>query len=293
MPRLKFCFVFLFVSLCVSAFGQTPGTVFMKWKLKPDEVISYKAYMKEKDTSAQRFDIGKVFNAPGADSSARPDNDAMQKIMRQMQSLTPEFYDVKLTGVKGGVVNVEMFANMNKKNNVDTAQLGLAQMMNAMASGPMLRGALTEDGAIKSFYIAGGQLNILALFFQLPAKPVKLGDQWQLDTHFISTDQNFKCDSSYRSNVVKVTGIQNADNDKIVTISYNIVEYAGGDFSFPFAPPGIGVKKEIPSIYKFVFKATARFSIAKGRWLSYEGELESATTGFMESSSKQRYALVP
>jgi hypothetical protein len=262
----------------------------MKWKLKPNETIAYKAYMSENSPNgAKKIGFGGMFKSLGTDTAEA----GMQKIMQQIQGLAPEYYIASLTEQKKDVIDIELIAKKkDKAKDKTTDEPGFAQLMDAMASGPSLRGAVHEDGAIQSFYLKTEQKNILALFFQLPAKPVKVGDEWQIDTHFTNMDQSFKCDSSFRKNVVKVTGIEDVSNDKVVVISYDIVEYVKGDFFFPFSPPGMESQKNIPTLYKTIFKATARFSIEKGRWLSYEGELQSVITGIMQAEGTQRYALV-
>jgi hypothetical protein len=196
MPQTKFYLACIFISLSLSAFCQTPGTVFMKWKLKPNETISYKTYMADTSPAgSKKLAFGGLFKNLGGDST----NMDMQKMMQQMQSLAPEYYIATLKEPKKDVIDIELIAKKSDKPTSDTSQgqLGFAQLMKAMASGPMLRGAVHEDGSIQSFYLRTEQRSILALFFELPAKSVKIGDEWQIDTHFINMDQSFKCDSAF------------------------------------------------------------------------------------------------
>jgi hypothetical protein len=293
MPRIKFFIACLFIFFSSIVYSQSNNTVFMRWKLKPNEVISYKAYIKDvSPKGAKKLGFGEMFKGMGGDSTNK-EGGAMQQMMDQMQSLSPEYYIASLAEKKKDLIDIELNAKKSQKKPVDSAQAGFALLMNAMESAPMLRGAVGEDGSIKSFYLRSDQKNILALFFQLPARPVKIGDEWQIDTQFINMDQSFKCDSSFHKNVVKVTGIENIGSDKVVTLAYDIVEYASGVFSFPFALPGMGDKKNNNAFSKILYKATARFSVEKGRWLSYEGEIQTTVTGIMESETTQYYALVP
>ena len=116
-------------------------------------------------------------------------------------------------------------------------------LVKQMSGGTMLHGEISEEGIIKSFYLANKQKNLVALFFQLPGRPVKVGDEWPLDIQLLSTDQGFICDSSYRKNVVRVVNISNSDGEHIVTLNYDIIEYVHGSYKLPFF--GNGRKKAI------------------------------------------------
>jgi hypothetical protein len=218
MPQPRLYLACIFLSLSFSAFSQTPQAVFMKWKLKPNEVISYKAYIKNvSPKGAKKLAFGEMFKGVGGDSTSK-EGGAMQQMMEQMQGLAPEYYIASLAENKKDLIDIELNAKKGEKKLVDTAQAGFAMLMNAMTSAPMLRGAIGEDGSIKSFYLRNDQKNVLALFFQLPARPVKIGDNWQIETQFTNMDQSFKCDSSFHKNVVKVTSIENIGGDKVVTL---------------------------------------------------------------------------
>lgn len=88
----------------------------------------------------------------------------------------------------------------SKKNKSDSTANEMVDMMQKMSGGVMLRGAVYEDGSIESFYVKNDQRNLIALFFQLPDKAVRIGDTWSIDVNFISMDQNFKCDTSFKQN---------------------------------------------------------------------------------------------
>ena len=143
-----------------------------------------------------------------------------------------------------------------------------------------------EDGTIESFYTKNDQKNLIAIFFELPGKPVKVGDTWSPEIHFLSMDQNFICDSSYRKNNVTVINISNKENEHIVTLKYDIEEYVSGNFTSPFDG------KPIKTSMKMTHKALADFSIEKGRWIIYNGIMSISSTGMMTSQSTKRCSLI-
>ena len=75
-----------------------------------------------------------------------------------------------------------------------------------------------EDLESASFWVKSSQKNLIAIFFQLPAKPVKIGDKWSLDINLIANDQNFECDSAYKINEVTLTDIKKVNGETKIWI---------------------------------------------------------------------------
>jgi hypothetical protein len=159
--------------------------------------------------------------------------------------------------------------------------------MNKALTGVMLRGSVYEDGTIESFYTKNDQKNLLAMFFELPGKPVKVGDTWSISVHLISMDQNFTCDSSYRKNNVTLVGIENKNGEHFANLRYDIVEYVEGSFISPFD------NSKVETIMKVTFTAAAYFSLEKGRWVVFDGVMSQSSSGIMSSRSKQKLSLIP
>lgn len=260
----------------------------MKWKLKPDEVISYKTSMDQIDTGNHKDISLKGFSKLFGNDSIP---DKMNKVFKDM-NLDPkhEIYDLRLSEKRKNIIDIEMLLKHEDNNSEgDTSQKGIAEMrtlMNKMLKGVLLRGSIYKDGTIESFYTVNSQKNLLAMFFELPGKTVNVGDSWPLDIHLVSMDQSFVCDSSYHKNVATVTGIEQKDGDNIVNLKYDIIEYIDGFMNSPFG------SEPIKTTMKMTYQATAAFSVEKGRWIKYEGVISDARTGFMSMETKQRYTLI-
>jgi hypothetical protein len=222
-------------------------------------------------------------------------NDSIQAKIKELYkglNFDPQHakYDIHLSEKRGNIIDVEMFLkNEEHKLNGDSLQKGVNPMqtyMNKMLGGVMLRGSVYEDGTIASFYTVNAQKNLLAMFFELPGKTVKVGDTWPLSVQLISMDQSFICDSSYRKNMIKVVGIEKKDGGNIVTLKYDIVEYVDGYMNSPFD------NNPVKTTMKMTYQAVATFSVEKGRWIKYEGVLSNSTMGIMSSETAQKYMLV-
>jgi hypothetical protein len=290
MYSIKYFFVSLFILISLSAFSQNTDAVFMKWKINPGEVISYKTCMVEIDTANRKdFDMSAMSKLlPGDlnDTSSR-------KFFKKLGEMA--LNDSLVTHLKSGknkLIQIEMLMKNDKSEvSKDTTRDGktaseMQEMMAKMTSGVMLRGDIDEDGKIVSFYTKNEQKNLIAVFFELPGRPVKIGDTWPLTINFLSMDQNFICDSSYRRNNVTVMDIKSINNEHIVTLKYDIIEYVSGDFNSPFNT------NSIKTMMKMTYQGIADFSVERGGWAAYNGVMSLSSTGIMTSQTTKRLSLV-
>ncbi|MDP9080486.1 MAG: hypothetical protein M3O71_23935 [Bacteroidota bacterium] len=259
----------------------------MKWKLKPGEVITYKTIIEEIDTANHKdFALDGLVKALGSDTNTAE----IQKMFKQFsQATSVSDFVTHLKKNSRNVIDIEMKAgNMPGAQSItDTGAMSTAikQMVAKMAGGIVLRGAIHEDGTIESFYTKNDQKNLIATFFELPGRPVKTGDTWSVDVHFLSMDQNFTCDSSYRRNSVTIVKTGNNENEHVVTIKYDIEEYVSGNFISPVD------EKPVKTSMKMTYKGLADFSTDKGRWLNYNGIMSLSSSGMMSSQSTKRCTL--
>lgn len=290
---MKVLSTFIVLLLTVSGFCQKDSVYNLKWKIRPDSYISYNTYMVELDTAeSQSPSINmNVFSPMISDSSAKKNMDAMKQMLsRVKKSSQNDVYQTVLTKNKRGVIDIEMKLKTDSTSNKNDSSgvVEIAKMKSLLSGGIMLRGAITEEGAIESFYIKNDQRNLLALWYELPNKEVKVGESWPLDLHLISMDQNFKCDSSFRINKVTLTDVHKIGNQTIVVLKYDIEEYVDGEFYNPFQS-----NKPQKMMMKALYKGSSEFSIEKGKWISYNGIMTVSSTGLMTSQSQQKFSLIP
>ena len=289
MSSIKYCVSALLITLSYSAFSQNNTPIFLKWKLKPGETIVYKTIMQEVDTANRKDFSMNGFGKLMGDSVNADMQNVFKQLSKQAQSMSN--FITYLKEKRKNIVEIEMHDN-NKITAVETdtgkmadAMKGLREMMLKNSGGVTLRGAVCEDGTIQSFYTKNEQKNILAALFELPGKPVKVGDTWSPDVHFLSMDENFIPDSSFKKNIVTVINISGSSSEHVVTMSYDIEEYIAGDFKSPFE------QAPVKMTMKMTHKAIANFSIEKGRWLNYEGAMSLFSTGLMGSQTTTKISL--
>jgi hypothetical protein len=266
----------------------------MKWKLSPNEVLSYKTVMKEIDTANQKdFSMDGMMKAMGTDKlmddkDKKAQSVEMQKMLKLLRAQAQHAnYVTSLQEKRKNIINIEMKTNntpdQKSVTDTDKSLKAMQALMNKMSSGA---GSVYEDGTIESFYTKSDQKNLLAMMFELPGKPVKPGGTWPISIYLISMDQNFKCDSSYQKNSVIFNSIEYRNGDHIATLKYDIEEFVDGDFMSPFN------SSDVKTSMKMTYQGGAAFSIEKGRWIMYEGVMSLSSTGIMSSQSTQKISLI-
>ncbi|NOG45775.1 MAG: hypothetical protein HND50_11100 [Calditrichaeota bacterium] len=249
----------------------------LKWKLKTDETIGYKTAMEQVQSSDFEIDFG--------------DNDMPKdEIKKVFEGLRKEFektsFITTMQWNDRGNIETKMFTEGYKESESKPLDLKSFEP-SSMMKGVMLRGEINENGQIQSFYLKSAQKNLIAMFFELPNKPVGLGDTWALGVSYLQFDQSFVCKSANSDNRVELIDILVEQNDTIVVLKYDISEHAEGFIKNPMT------NKKVQTSLSMDFNGIAEFSVSEGRWTNYNGILETTQKGMMTGSSKQKLALIP
>ena len=285
----------LFAVITLTAFGQKSQTVDLKWKIEKNEKLNYLTVMSDIDTSSIEMDFGGLFKAL-SDSTDNGLKESKSFFKKFNDAFKNQDYVTSLSNKDNGVIDIVMTTRPKepiKETGIDTTdskEKEVLKMMQSMSQGVMLRGSVYETGGIHSFWVKSAQKNLIALFFELPTKPVKVGDKWSLDINLITNDQNFDCDSSYKINEVMLIDIKTIDGEKIAVLKYNIVEYVKGNFNTPAFFGSDGGQKE--TMMKFTHQGIAEFSVDKGRWVNYDGIMSLEATGVMTANKKTKFTLI-
>lgn len=284
--------------------GQVPADGYnLTWKIEEADSIVYKTIMNEIGDSEFETDFSGIFNF--SDEDSEEEQEGKQKMnqffeeVREMQqnasyrtilNWSPDFNDV---------INIRMISKPDQepvRANLEdmTEEERMKELMTPMLSGVVLRGSVYSNGKLHSFWLNSRQKNLISLLFELPVSPIEVGDQWTLDNvNFIGNDQNFICRKARKHNVVKFERTEMFEGDLVAVISYDLMEMASGDFSIPNFFGADDDQEPKKSVIKFGFKGEGRFSIEKGRWVSYDGIMILKSEGIMKSNSKQKFSLIP
>ena len=285
----------LWMTVCsMTVFGQNLAAQNLQWKIGKNEKLNYLCAMSDFDTGSVKFNFGGLFKAL---------NDSSNNALNETQSIFKKFNDVfknydfqtTLSSKKEGIVDIVMSGKPKASSDDADPELQIdkqandKKIMESMMQGVMLRGSVYAAGGIHSFWIKSAQKNLIALLFELPSKPVKIGDKWSIDVDLIANDQNFVCDSSYKINEVTLADIKTINGETIAILKYNIIEYVNGDF---ITPAFMNSKaQKTATMMKFAHQGIAEFSIDKGRWLSYNCIMSIEATGIMTVTKTTKFTL--
>ncbi len=258
----------------------------LNWKIDDGEVVAFKTAMNpvEDTESSISFDFDQLFTG----------NDIPIEARQQLS-------DIKLPRVFSmiSILESNSHENISVKMIVDEIDLpeneldneiseGFNELMGKMKGTVQLRGELTPDGAISSFYLEQEQRNVIAMFFELPTEPINIGDSWEIDVNCISMGNGFIATNAERVNHVEFSElIENSDGESIAVLDYFIAETVEGDFQMPLSD------EAVPTTMTCTFLGQGFFLIEEGRWEQFAGEFAIKSTGIMNSEVAQHFALTP
>lgn len=264
-------------------FSQNREKVLLEWKLAKNDTLKYKTTMnairvedeKEelKDTSSIQNKMQQVFKSLADVNSS----------LKYQTNLFLNKKNVNFIDIEMKIVNEDSEEQIKSKsskesqsNEKEPDSLDFKNMFKGLASmnnNIVLRGRISSTGEIISNYYKNSQRNLISVLFELPNRKVEVGEKWKLNVDLIEMDQSFFCDSLSSENSVYIEKIIETNNERIAVIKYNISEYVSGDFNNPLN--GIfETENDKKTFMKISHTATGNFSITKGKWISYDGEME-------------------
>ena len=250
-----------FILIAFSLNAQQKETVDLKWKIA--DTLTYNTVMQE-------VFLEKSIEQSESDSISKKMNGMFKAMQNQLSALK---YETKLFPDKNGNVDIAMMLKEEKEDTTETLFSGMTKMNGNV----LLRGKVSPEGKLLSFYYKEAQKNLISILFELPTKPVAVGDQWNLNVSMISMDQNFKADTLYKKNVVRLKDIKTENRTKIAVIEYDIEEFVSGDLSNKVMTMFSKETADKKIFMKISHKATAEFDLEKGYWILYDGIMNIET----------------
>jgi len=162
----------------------------------------------------------------------------------------------------------------------------LAQAMKQMEGTVRLRGSLTDWGFVTSD-LKREQRNLLALLFELPSKPVAVGDTWTHSADLVKMGANWEGESESLNQVQLVSLEKEAEGRTVARIDFTIAERQDGRFS------DRRMKKDLPAMMEMFFVGRGEFLVEQGRWRRLAGRLTTRATGVVKTDSEQQLTLTP
>ena len=272
------------VLLLRSGFSQVTDKVYLlRWKIGNEEIIPYSIEAISLEDS--KIDVSEYFSSLLKSQGIKNDTSnikgQLDELLNSFKEQQKNLKQIATIENKGNLLYARIFVKNDQKPVNNTNQPSFENMI----QGIQFRGLLNKNGSIYSYFLQTAQKNLLALYFQLPDKPVKIGDAWPIDLQWLSANYTFHCDSANKINTVTFKDLYTKGSDTIAVLNYYYSETLSGATSMPFS-------NEIePSFLHMDYSGLVEFNITKGRWENYILIITNISKGFQNSSSRQLYKL--
>ncbi len=265
--------------LCITCVAQSNESYELNWKLEEGKQLAYWTIMEEVDTA--RFNFSELFEEP---SITNEDGEEIVNLDTVYQN-TKRHLEAKSTlsvlEAQDDWLKVALIRDNFGQKKVES------KLPISFSNGFIWRGIVNKEGGIESFYMNQVHKNQLALFFELPDLPVKVGDTWGIEASLLSSAfPSFEADSMYQSNQVKLLDVREEGEEVIAKLRYQIDERMYGSVPISWQSQDLQISSEAK------YDATCEFSISSGKWLKYEGIYSVKSAGSHIFAYKQHYALI-
>ncbi len=273
----KLLLIIIVTTFSVNA--QEDKTVDLKWII--NDTLTYNTVMT--DIPVEQAEQGQEIDTLFGKAS-----DIFKNMKESMSNLK---YETKLYPDRMKNIDIAMLIKKDKTDTNENIFSGMAEMNGNV----VLRGKVSQNGELLSFYYKSAQNNLVSILFELPNKPVKVGDKWSLNVDMIAMDQNFIADTLFKRNEVYLDKIIEKNGDQIAVIKYDIEEFVSGNFGNGLMTMFTG-KSDEKTYMKMTHQAIGHFSINKGMWIEYDGDMEIQTNFSMMGlggNKRTKFRLIP
>ena len=243
----------------------------IRWKIPSEEVLIYKIQMEtvdslssvsEEDISALVQMVAKMYG----DSVNVPVNseDIYQGLIKTINSLS--YFSILRQGADNAV-KIDFITRINKLY----AKEEYMDIFNKFIKKAVFKGNISKKGELSNE--AGEEVfdPKIHLLFELPEKPVSVGDTWPLNIKF--NDKKTSKDSKKDTlNQVKLAELLFEGHDTIAVLEYKMQ-----------GPENTG------RALSYVGKG--KFNISKGKWMDYTGVLTQRISGIVSMKQVQKIKL--
>jgi hypothetical protein len=162
----------------------------------------------------------------------------------------------------------------------------VAKMMEGMVGTVQARATLTGWGLVTS-ELKREQRNLVAIMFELPARPVAVGDTWTHSADLVKMGEGFEGKSEVINRVEFVALEKEAEGRTVAVIDFTLAERHDGQFM------NRGLKKPVPSFMEVSHVGRGEFLVEEGRWRKLAGRMTTKAGGVATMDSEAQFSLTP
>ncbi len=265
----KILFTLLAITI-LFACNKEPEKYKLQWKIPPQKVVIYNIQMKTIDSlssvseESMQSVIELVSKMYGDSINVGLSTVSLYNgLMRQLNMLS--YFSIIRNGEYADDIKIDFITRQTKQYE----PIKYKEIFNKFIKKAFFKGVLKNDGSLltnASAEVWDPKINIL---FQLPDKPVAVGESWALN--IIPEWQKSKNDTSI-INRVTLESVNVINGDSIATLKYEL-------------------QTSSQSSKTLGYTGDAKFNITKGKWESYSGNLSQKRSGMLSMKQVQHINL--
>ncbi len=148
---------------------------------------------------------------------------------------------------------------------------------------------MDSRGNVLSSYHFQKQKNLVSLFFQLPNKPVKVGDTWDIPVQFIELGNGYVVDETQNfKRAILLSKSTNKQGEVIAKILFVVHEFVKGQFQFKDG----ATLSAVPFSLDAGYIGYGELVVNRGYWARHVGQVAYVGTGQSPMNVKKLHALV-
>jgi len=264
--------------------AQAPQRVQLRWKVPQGTPVGYEfiAQQVEPGTDTLRLDISVLKK-----SQLTPrQRQSVYQLQIPSETAMAAVLSAKPSGDLDAKVVLTRMTMPKKKKRPSKEDRELAKALEKNLWTVKVRANMTDWGFVTTD-LKREQRNLVAIMFELPSKPVAVGDVWTHSADLVRMGTGWEGQSE-SINRVELTALErDAQGHTVAVIDFTLAELQEGRFS------DVRMPKPIPASMEMSFVGRGEFLVDQGRWKRLAGRMTTRASGPMVTDMEQQLTLTP
>jgi hypothetical protein len=264
--------------------APAPQRVLLRWKVPQGTPVGYEfvTQLVSPGSNSMRMSLSSLKQS-GVTSQQRT---KVYELQPPSEAAMAAVLTAKPSGDLSAKVVVTRMEMPKKKRPTKQDQQVAKALRETLGRKVQLRGNLTDWGFVTTD-LKREQRNLLALMFELPSKPVAVGDVWPHSSDLVKMGAGWEGENESLNRVELAALEQDAEGRLVAVLDYTLAERQEGKFS------DRRLEKQIPASMEISFVGRGEFLVEQGRWKRLAGRMTTRATGAMETDTEHQFTLTP
>jgi hypothetical protein len=263
--------------------GPAPQRVQLRWKVTEERPLAYEFVTREVSTGKRtlRVDLSELKQS----KLTAKQRQELFEVHLPTQSALAAVLTAKPSGDVAAKVLVTR-VTLAKPKRPTKADKQFASAAERTVGKVQIRATMTDWGFVTTD-LDREQRNLVALMFELPSKPVAVGETWTHSADLVKMGAGWEGESETLNRVELVELNQEAEGRTVAIIDFTLAERQEGKLA------DRRMKKQVPAAMEMTFVGRGEFLVEEGRWRRMAGRMTSRSKGPVQANSEQQFTLTP